>query len=86
MANSLFIYVNNVRELYVTFEWLANCCIKKANKGVNIDANVLANSSTMKSITRAARKYGAKYGEQYTMQDDRQAREMLANSIISDWL
>lgn len=81
-GNNLSLYVENVTDLYLTFEWLQNACIKKYKKFGGLDLELLVNSSTMKQITRNARKYAARYDERYTMQDDLQARRRLARVIF----
>ncbi len=80
--SNLVIYVRNVEELYLQFEWLCNCCAKKFRKSGGLDLDYLKNSSTMKSITRAARKYAAQYGEYFTMEEDAAARAALCYDVI----
>lgn len=82
-VNALAMYVEDVRELFLGFEWLQNCCIKKFAKFGGLDMEVLVNSSYMKSVTRNARKYAARRNsEHYNMEDDKRARVFLARRIF----
>ncbi len=82
-GRNLFIYVQNVRDLYCAFEGLQNCCIKQFKRNGGLDLDYLVESSTLKRISRAARKYAAGYGENYGMNADKAARIELAKDIYN---
>lgn len=48
------LHVMNYRELYLTFEWLQNCCIKKAKRGIELQFDHLKNSATVRRLAGLA--------------------------------
>ena len=84
--NGIYSIVQKVTNIYLSFEWLQNCCIKQFKKFGGLDLAYLVESSTLKSITREARKYAAGIGENYTMKDDHDARVLLSSEIYETCL
>lgn len=48
------LHVMNCRELYLTVEWLQNCCIKKAKRGIEPQFDHLKNSATVRRLAGLA--------------------------------
>lgn len=78
-ANDLALCVVNDWNIYRSYSWLLNCCLKQFRKFGGLDLDYLRDSSHLKAITREARK---RYGGD--MEDDREARGFLAGHVLEE--
>lgn len=77
------IYVNDVRNIYLVFEWLVNCVTKRVNKGLEVSAERLLKSSTVYQIARMAANAVYEYdGEKPTREEKKELRLWLAEYVI----
>lgn len=71
--------VENVYNLYLTFEWLQNCCVKKARRnGGYLDYTRLVESSTMRKLVNSA----SSLYNGVSREEKRDARRVLATRIF----
>lgn len=77
------IYVNNVYNIYLVFEWLVNCVTKRVNKGLEVSPERLLKSSTVYQIARMAAAAVYEYdGEKPTREEKKELRQWLTDYVI----
>ena len=84
MVNVIYVYANNVKEIYDIQAGLTKQIANRIEHNKPVTIEHLATCSSMDKIIRECCRYGAKFGEHYTDDVKNEARTMIADSIIDE--